>query len=374
MAFYPRGIFQVWLCDPYGLRLALLPQASIGKLNYSRTNPTQQVGQFSLSVPARYDDMADFGYLVDIWRAPLPGMVPRHESTYLLEDRSRTGRERTWQGEHINKMLKARIVNADRGETGADKTGPADNVAKAYVREGMGSAAGTTRDLGSAIPFTVETDYSLGPTITKEAGRANLLDTVQQIQRAAMEQQPSPAWLMWEITPTGHDLQFALEFRTWVNWRTYRGMASAAPLVLSEYNCLSQVTRERVYSRSYTTVIVGAQGTGNARTEAEIENTRYPSRPGWWRREAFVDAGQTTDAATMQEKGYRKLREGLPVDRISATLRPHPAIAYGLNLDLGDMVVIQDDQPFDVRVESVVVSADAHSEKVAIKLEGEINA
>lgn len=374
---YPRGVYQVWLCDPYGRRLALIPQACLSHLAYSRLNPIQQVGQFAVNVPKRFNDLADIGYLVEIWRAPFAGIACRHEASYILEARVSNPHGRwTWTGEHINKLLRFRIINADRTSAGADKTGPADNLMKQYIREAMGTAATTLRQLTATggIAFQVEADYSLGPVITKEAGRANLLDTVQQIQKAAAEQEPTPTWIMWEVSPIGLDLEFALEFRTWLHYRTHRGMSSAAPLILSETNCLSDIRREQDHGKSVNVVIVGGEGTGVTRTETELENRRLPSRPAWWRREAFVDAGQTSDEPTMQEKGYRKLREGMPTDRITATLRPHPQYAYGLNLDLGDLVVAEVGIPVDVRVEAVAITVDGRNERVDIKLEGDLSA
>lgn len=371
MILYPRGRFQVWLCDPTGRRVALVPQASITSLSYSVQNPTQQTGQLTVNVPRRYDELAVMGAFIEIWRSPLPGLAPRHEGTYILESRSYLpfGR-RVWSGDHANKLLKFRMVDADRGEARADKTGPADNLIKQYTRENGGTAVlAAARDFNQSFPFYVEADYGLAPVVTKEAGRANLLDTVQQLQKASQEQEPSPRWLMWEVTPIGLDLQFALELRTWVDYRRNMGTWSSSPMILDEHNCLADVRREEDYRNVLTHVVVGGQGTGASRTEKTVEDTRQGPHATWWRREGYVDGGQTTDGPTMQEKGYRKLREGQPLDRFTARLRPHPSFAYGLTFFVGDLLGVRVGRLWNVRIEGVTVTSDGHNEQVDVKME-----
>ena len=379
MPTYPRPRFQVWLLDPSGRPVALIPQAAIGSLVYSRNTASGQLGNFAMSIAPRFDVKAGIGWLVSIWMSPLPELALRHEGVYLIEERTTYGwaAYSQWSGDHINKLLAFRIVAFDRGESGADKTGPADNVMKAYVRENAGDVAtaggglsiAKARDFNTYFPFVVEGDYGLGPTVTKEAGRASLLDTVQQIQKAAAESEPSPTWMMWQIEPTGWGDSFGVEFRTWVGQRVHRGLNSAAPLVLSQDNCLTRLTRQVNHSRALTHALVGGQGTGSARTDTEVENTRLAVHAPWWRREGYVDAGQTTDSPTMQEKGYRLLRERRPGDSFTATLRPHPTMAYGLNLDIG-VRVVADARPLqDVIIEGATIKSDGRGVSVDMKME-----
>jgi hypothetical protein len=367
---YPRGQVHFWLCDPMGRRLRLMSR--IRSYTYSRVNPVSSVGSFTLNCGSEYDDLAEIASIVEVWRSPLPGMVPRHEGSYILEKFTyASSGQRSLGGDHVNKLLKFRIVDAYKETAEADKSGPADDIARAYVREQVGAlVSDPDRDFNNWFPFEVEPNYSLGPTLTKEASRAYVLDTVQSLVKAAAEHETEPTYLGWEVANKGHDLQFALQFRMWADYRGLdRSLSSVSPLILSLHNCLTKIERERDHGREMTRMVVGGGGSGANRTTVTVRDANRESLAPWWRREGWTDGGEEIVTAVLEGKGGRKLRDGRPVDKFKASLRPHPSIAYGVNLDQGDKVGVEFGRLWDARVESVTVSGDANNENIDLKLE-----
>ena len=370
MTLYPRGVYHVWLCNSTGRRLALVRDWTT--LTYARSHPLSALGQMSLKCGPRYDRIADIASLLEVWRAPMPGMAMRHEGTFIVEKVEMAWGERTWAGDCVDKLLKFRIVDAVKDSPGANKSGPADNVAKAYVREGLSSlAADPARDFNQWFPFRVQPDYALAPSVSKDAARAYVLDTLQALAKSVAEDDVTPTWLSFEVAVTDHDTQFGVEFRTATRYRGLdRGLSSSSPLVLSEVNALAKVKRERDHSREVTRVIVGGAGGRAQRYTTTVRDDRRQDKAPWWRREAFADAGETTALAELEAKGQSKLREGRPIDRFTATLRPHPSIAYGINLDYGDLVGVEAyGRYWTCRVEGVTVTASPSDEKVDLRLE-----
>ena len=371
MPIYPRGSYQVWLCNPYGHRLALLQ--GLQSIQYSRVNPVSAVGSFAVNLGTQYDRLADIACLVEIWRAPFRGHAYRHEGTYILEKWQATGRyTRTLAGEHVNKLARFRIVTEYKETTYADKTGPGDDLIKQYAREQLGALAqNADRDFNNWFPFTVEPAYGQWPTVTKEASHANVLDTAQAIVKAIANDDANPTWGMFEIVPTGHDLDFGVQLRTYTDYRDAdRGLDSLSPLVLSENDCLEGLKRTRDHDKEWTWAMVGGSGNGDGRQTVEVQDRERSSLAPWWRREVWSDGGDVPSVAAITTRGYRKLRDGKPVDRFEATLRPHPSLYYGGLLDLGGKYgVYGHGQFWSARCEVVQVNANESSEKIDFKLE-----
>lgn len=370
MRRFPRGVYEIWLCNSYGARAA--PLWPVRSLTYSVGDPVQQVGQLTVKVSAKWWQQANIASLVEVWRSPMPGVWPRHEGTFILETVEQDRDGLTLGGSHTTKLLDFRIVDADKDSAGANKTGAADDLIKQFGREQLAALAGSGRDFNAWFPFAVEPDYGLGPTVSKEASRAGLLDTAQGLVKAASEHDNYPAWVSFEVANTGHDLQFGVVLRTHYDYRGVdRGLTSISPLVLSDGNALGGVKRLQDHTREKTVALVGGAGSGANRTKVTVTDAVRAGAAPWWRREVWLDGGsEETATAVLKEKGERKLRDGRPIDRFTAALLPHPVIMYGVNLAWGDKVGVEAfGRIWNSRITGVSVSASERDEKIDLKLE-----
>jgi hypothetical protein len=366
----PIPVYQLWLCNNVGMRLALLQDWS--SLTYSRLHPVQSVGTLAVRVPKRYLGLIQVAGMVEVWMTPLPGMVPVHEGTYIIDKITRSYYDVAIGASHTTQLLKFRIVVDASGTAGANKSGPADDLIKAYAREQMATlTAATARNLNNVMPFSVEADHGQGVSVTKEAAHATLLQAAQDIVKAAQESLVNPMWVSFGVENVGHDTDFALMLRTWVGYRSKdHSLGGRCPLVLSRFNCLDEIVREIDHTQEVNVAVIGGSGSGAGRVTQTVENTLSTALAPYWRREAWVDGGNNSDTETLNEKGTRKLREAKALDRFRATVKPHPSAAYGVHFDLGDLVAAEaEGRLWDCRVEGIVVTGDTGGVKLDVKLE-----
>lgn len=352
----PAPRVHLWLCNSAGTRLAFLDDWS--GLAASVLHPLQSVGTFSVKVPRRYAALIKIGGMVEVWLTPLPGRVPIHIGTFLIEKVQRALYDVTIGAVHTTQLLKFRIVLDASGTTGANKTGPADDVLKAFVREQMATlAAATARNLNAVIPFSVEPDHGQGVSVTVEAAHATVLDAAQSVVKAAQQSLTSPMWVSFGVETLGHDADFALILRTWVGYRGRdHSLNGPDPVVLSRLTCLDEIVREIDHSSEVNVAVIGGSGSGTSRVTQTVENTASTAIAPYWRREAWVDGGNNSDGETLNQKGTRKLREAQAINRFRAVLKPHPAIAYGVHFGLGDLVAADaDGRLWDCRVEGITL-------------------
>lgn len=352
----------LWLCNGTGLRLAYLTDWS--GLTCTVLHPISSVGSLVIRVPRRYEDLIAVGGMVEVWVTPLPWRVPVHLGTFIIEKIAKALYDIQISATHTTQLLKFRIVIDAQDTAGAKKTGAADDIIKAFAREQIATlTSAASRNLNNFIPFSVEPDHSQGVSITTEASHATVLQACQDVVKAAQESLSTPMWISFGVENLGHDVDFSLVLRTWVGFRGRdHSLNGPDPLVLSRLTCLDDIVREIDHSSEVNVAVIGGSGSGTSRVTQTVENTSSTAIAPYWRREAWVDGGNTNDGETLTQKGTRKLREAKALDRFRAVLVPHPAAVWGVHFDLGDLVVADvDEKLWDCRVEGVTLGGNSGS-------------
>jgi hypothetical protein len=236
-------------------------------------------------------------------------------------------------------LLKRRIVNAVAGSAESRKTSAAfDDIAKAFVRENLGSSAAAARRFPG---LTVDINRTACPVGSKSAAWRNVLTVLQELAQASATQGiASPVYLSFDIVKTGDD---AMEFRTYVGQRFGNSsLTSGQTLILSpEAGTLADVRLVRKTSDEANVVKVGGVGEGEQRITTEVSTAaRLASSFNYI--EAFTDArnGGTT-TAELQAEGYQTLRERGARQTFAAKFVQTDLVRYGLQINWGDRVVCQ---------------------------------
>jgi hypothetical protein len=349
---------QVYLCDWYGKRLAMLEGWS--SLQYGRG--VGAIGKFSIDVPSTYD-WRDFhiGQWVEVWRQPRPGRASRLEGLYTIQkiprsQNSNRGRFIKLVGTEATTLLNYRIVGANKYQDWANKTGPADDIMKQFVRENLGVDAETTRtgfdSFYSALPagrsltamlgFTVAPDYSLCPSTTYDGGLSKLDDTLNNIVKSLAEDDTNPIRLYYDIVPTGLNTHFGLEFRTYLNLRGVdRGLGTNFPVLLPGNLCFTEIEMDNDREKETTWVYASGFGDNAARTTFGYADPIRRYLHPYNLREEWVDAGQDMTGEVAAAKSAKKLREGKPILRFRGTFTPNPCATYGVDFGLGDRLAVE---------------------------------
>jgi hypothetical protein len=243
-------------------------------------------------------------------------------------------------------LLDTRIINTYEGTAQADKTGPADNIIKAYCREALGGLASSDRSLSAWLD--IETNTSQAPSVSAAASRKPLLQVCKEI---AQDSASSGTRLYFDIIGAG-GTKFG--FCTWTN---IAGIDRRSQLTLSpEFGNLDNVTWTRDFESERTVVIAGGAGQGANRIIQTAANTAALQVSPFARRELFVNASQaeTNDAVL----GYARsqMRANRARQTLTGTIIQNASTIFGIHWGLGDLVRGQIlDTVLDCMIEAVSI-------------------
>jgi hypothetical protein len=171
------------------------------------------VGAFEIVFPESFDSKwLKVDRIIEIYRSTPDVPEYRHFSGLLRKWYWEKGETVTLVGSDWMELLKRRVVAYPRDSGQADKTGLADDVVKAYVRENLSAEAGQDRSL-DAYGFSVQADTGMGSSVTTSHAWANLLQAIQDICDDATDL--SEQTFFW-IEHTGKN---GLQFRTNVGYQ-----------------------------------------------------------------------------------------------------------------------------------------------------------
>jgi hypothetical protein len=196
----------------------------------------------------------------------------------------------------LNILFDSRVVAYREGSAQANKTGAADDLIKAYVRENVGSlsttdysgATITTRDASAWL--TVAGDQSAAVSVEWKASGAGLLDTMQELQKAAIA---GGSNLVWGIT-------YQAEKAVLVTGLGFVGVDRTPTAVFSLENGNLRNPRLVYDYMAYNTIAYAADAGKEAeQVIVESTNPNISLRSIASRREAWVNSsGETTDELT----------------------------------------------------------------------------
>lgn len=168
--------------------------------------------------------------------------------------------------------------------------------------------------------LTLPLSQGRGASTSIEARFTNLLEEVQTLATVG--------GLVVDVVQQGNDL--ALQIRTPVNRaRSVRFLPGAG---LGDHSL-------SLTAPTVTTVILGAQGEGTART---ITGRSSPTAERWGGRriEVFEDRRDTTDTDELDKTLTEALAEGAPSSSATYTVTETPQLRFGTHYRLGDTVTV----------------------------------
>ncbi|NJN65458.1 MAG: hypothetical protein HC884_01475 [Chloroflexaceae bacterium] len=379
--------YSIWLSSPTGERVAVLDR--FVRLEYRRrvNDPGFGVGLFGRvsypftltlalpSLPPSLVRLFQRDYRLEVWRSVDGGLLELDTETVWFI--SQVVRRVMSKGERVLivyaepaiSLLSRRVVAFAAGSVQAQKSGPADNLMRAIVRENFGSESGAGRDVSAwlTVPPAGE-DRSAGATLSKAFAWRNVLTVLQELAEASAEAggpiffdvvAPTPATLRFEtyaqVRGTDHSRSNS------------RGME---PVVLSvEMGTLTDVVRSVEWREEVTAVYVAGQGARAAREVVEVTDTARAALVPFGRRETLHDARQVAVTTGLTDEGHARLQAGQPADTFSARVVSRPAALYGVHWRFGDRVTAEfGGEVMTCRVEQVQVSVTRDGEKVTADL------
>lgn len=359
--------YEIRLYDPFGAYLAVLD----GFMSLDYVLKVNEVGTVSLVVSIDYPPfLFRKDGRIEVWRGVGAGPL-RLQNVWLIVKR-RTAVDDDGEllidvaGHDLKDLLRRRIVAYAASTAYADKQGLVDDLAKAIVRENLGSLA-TDTARSWATYLSVAPDLGLGPAVTKACSHRNVLAVLQELCEASAQ---LGTFLAFDVVPTGTSPPF--EFRTYVHQRgvDHRYPGGASPVLLSpDRGNLTDASVTYDWSEEATYVYAGGQGEGQDRImQTASDDTRIGASP-FGRVEHFVDARNGETPAAVTSEAQAELMARRPRVAFQGTLVDTEATAYEVHYGLGDRVTAQfEGELFDCHVMTVHVSVRDGREAIRAQL------
>ena len=249
-------------------------------------------------------------------------------------------------------LLAGRIVAYVAGSAQAVKSGPADDLIKAIIRENLGSLA-SVADRNLSAYLDVAADVSQGATVHKTMPRRNVLLVCQEIARASA-QAGKP--IFFDVVWTGA----RLEFRTYLDARgADHRVASASPIVLSpEFGTLTNASRSFDHRDEATVVYCAGQGRGAERLIVSVSDDARRTQTPFNRRETYVDARYLSLTESVAMEADATLWHRRPVQELAAEFADTDTWRYGVDWGWGDLTAAElNGEVLAVRVHAVTITA-----------------
>jgi hypothetical protein len=374
------GSYRVVLYTDTGTLVETLP--NFVSLDYSIL--TGDIGVCTIVMPHTWATtnvltagVVNVDYKIVIYRTP-PGGTEQLENVYLLREvrlySNEQGDFTELTGVDGNQLLARRYISLwDTSSTAPElKTGPADNVMKALVKEAMTDAADFDERwippiTGGSTYFAVVADTSAGPSITDNFSYRMLLECVQSIAKAALAAGTPIYWNVVSTTPV------KFTFTTYAGQigtdRTGTITASIAAGNMKNpswsYNAVDEKTEVTALGGNYGLTNKDVRHVVIAKDASRIAQSVYG------RVEGTVEAYGTDDTTTKLKDRAKKTLSELNAKRtITFDFVESVGCRYGLHWFFGDKIA------YSYRgltgtaiIKSVVVSFDSAGEKISAGLD-----
>lgn len=355
--------YELWLVTDAGERLALLERA----ISFTYTHATGSNGFFSVTLPGTFPrEFLQIGRRVLFFRQPRSGAMGLDFVGFIRRIVTNTDanfqKTRTVQGYGPNWLLGGRIVYAAAGSPGAEKTGAADDVMKAIVREQMGTSAATARALNSSY-FSVQADSGMGPTITKAFAYRNVLDTLSELSQVARQAGTETFYQVLPLDTT----RFQFVTSTAQLGRDLRG---SGMVFGEEFGNLRNARLSEDWGDECNFGYGLGPGEGGAREIRTAEDTTRSGIAWYGRREVAKDArNQTTNGTTAAAQSA--IVNARPVTSFSGDIVSTAGALYGVQWRFGDRVDVNyDGRQFEALIRAVTVDVDeSGKEQISARLE-----
>jgi len=356
---------EIWLSDANGTRLTLLE--SVISFAYARV--VNGIGAFSITLPNTFSGgMIQTDGRVEFWRdgrLQTAGLI--RKMNYADDAKGLT--TLVVGGVDMNDLLRRRIVAYAAGSVQASKSGHADDVLKAIVRENLGASATATRAWTGA-GLTVQADVGLAPTMEKGFSWRNVFDVVKEIADSSAT---AGTPLYFDIVPLVGLASTPFEFRTYI---TRRGLdhsaTSATPVVIGvEFGTLATPSRDEDHADERNYIYAGGQGEGAAREIVEVSDLARIGISPFGRCEDFADARNESTTAGVTEAANAALRDGRPHKTFGGNIVDSLSCRYGIEWDFGDtLTATYLGAQYTAMIKALTIAVDATGkETIAARLE-----
>jgi len=314
--------YQVWMLDGSYNKVAYLHRWQ--RLRYRIG--LNQLCEATVDLPADDPKIADLALMQRllirrdgalIWSGLLEG------ESFGISEQAPQGDVYALDARDLTAYLLWRTIERPSGADYDQRSGPADDVAKAYVYYHAGAGAATARQFSD---LTVQGNASAAGTVTKLWVGGTLLE---HLQRLAAEKS-----FWWRMVPGATGVEFRTAYPLWGVDRT-RGNGANEELVMT-------LDRRNVLALSYRKDLLDhcnhfyMGGAGEGRDQLMVEQADSAAVAAYGRREMWVPATQYVTAAGLQAEGDRRIKEYRPYEAMSVAPKPG-AIAPA---NLGDQVTI----------------------------------
>lgn len=262
------------------------------------------------------------------------------------------------RGVCYNELLARRIVAYYSGSAQAKKTGAADNLMRAVVRENLGALAGSDRDI-SNYGFSVENDSGMAQSITVAFAYQQTIEALDKIAEIAKAKNLER--LFYDFTPdvTGWGATFKIGINGYVN----------NGVVLDVQNgTLEEHTEDFDAFDEVNYVYAGDEGVGSERLIRIAQLSERVGASVLNRRERFLNVAGLEDD-TVSDAINNALAEGYPKHTNDARVA-EGVLHYGIDYAVGHVVnVSRRGYNYDAIIRSASLRADSNSENIDIVLE-----
>lgn len=347
--------YEFWLCDDSGKRICLL--SNIDFASYSRSTSgygTIQIGLpyqvFSKLVGSQFKP----DWRIDVWRAPITGIISRREGSFLL--RKPQIYQRTEDSMNIIELFGRSpldLLRRQHYKGAADITDNIDDIMKTIVRAQfvnnltaysttpLSVQGGVYTSLGE---FAVDGDAGEGPTVTDNFYLKNVLDICQDLKKASIALNGASStnkkiyFDVVEDNSIGLSGGFGYRFRT---YPTLRGMDRTAGIQFSVENGNMD---QPVYSEDYLDEWTSVFKYNNDQAWASQNAQSSEKNLSRWN---YIEKAETTSddsAAVALNDVYATLRDGAAKISLNANFlntpgsNNNPRSLYGVDWDLGDLL------------------------------------
>lgn len=347
-----------------GILLATLQNVKTWR--FARTS--NDVGWFSLQCADLDERLLAVDRILEFYRTPR-GAGPVLLGVGFLRswewaDDRQGGVNLELQGPDQVDLLRRRVVAYTDPEANWNKTGYADDLIKAVVRENMGPLStdpwynrGRAYD---ASLFNIAADTSEGKSVTRTFQFRNTLEVIQDLADASTWPSPDNDW---EGQAIFFDCEYVgpakFEFRT---YSPLRGVDrtignNTAPIIFSkEAGNLADPALRFDYTDEMNIIYGLGQGDGEDRM-VDPENDQVRGRLSPWNvHEDIVPATEEDTVQGISYHAYDKMQKLRPQVVFSGKLVDTPWTRFGVDWGFGDLVTVRfRGMEFDGRVDSFTV-------------------
>lgn len=333
--------YEIWLTTDTGLRLVSLANSP----EFTVTKTANDIGRFSLTQPVSFDEsLLVRDRLIQVWRS-VDGSAPKLFNVYMLRrwifETSGSSDVVTLAGPDMKDLLRRRIVAAYDESSQAKKTGFADNLMKAYMREAMLDSNPPIPSAGTRVwlRLSVQVDVSAGPTVDRSLPFHKLLTSSGNGVMAVLAKASKELGLevFYDIVPvevsTGGIL---FQFQTKIG---QPGEDVTDRVIFGiEFGNMENPKLEFDFSEEENYIYAAGKGETSRRKVVQVYDPSRYTASIWNRCEGASDGREESTTAALTEAGRSSLSDGKPKIRFTAEPMDTEGTRFGRDWDFGSKV------------------------------------